>query len=158
MSKVTSLLSMNIYNNCTISELHVQCSVTQPSNIASIEGSKIAHAHKDNVGFLQIWLRSCQPSVFFRKIAPLSALWKSMRIVRMFKNCQVTVKKYTVLHVHCTSSTCTHMRSTWTSKVHVLCRKFNGTQKRCKIRKNICQDTQNANWRLAALWLVWSVM
>ena len=56
----------------------------------------------------------------------------------------------TILHVHCT---CTHMRSTWTSKVHILCRKFNGTQKRCKKNVKHCQDTQNANWRLAALWL-----
>ena len=53
----------------------------------------------------------------------------------------------TVLHIH---RTCTHMRSTWTSKLHVLCWKFNGTQKRCKIRKNIARirKTQTGGWQL----------
>ena len=53
----------------------------------------------------------------------------------------------TILHVHCT---CTHIHSTWTSKVHVLCRKFNGMQKCCKIRKNIARihKTQTGGWQL----------
>ena len=44
-------------------------------------------------------------SVFSQKIAPLSALRKSTRIVWIFKNCQVTAKKYTYRTAH--ARTCT---------------------------------------------------
>ena len=71
-------------------------------------------------------MQSCQPS----KIAPLSALWKIRNRWELYGYLKIVKwplkSTLTILHVHCT---CTHMRSTWTSKLHVLCRKFNGTQK-----------------------------
>ena len=89
---------------------------------------------------------ACQPSVFSLKIAPLSALRKSMRIVRISKNCQVTAKKYTyrttcTLHMHAHELQTSRSYCAGNSVVR---------KKRCKIRKNIARirKTQTGGWQL----------
>ena len=72
---------------------------TLPINISTLLLAMIVQT-----GLIQIANRPYFP-VFSRKIAPLFALWKSMRIIRISKNFQVTSKKYTyrticTLHMH----------------------------------------------------------
>ena len=56
---------------------------------------------------------------------PLCGNWSEL-YGKLSSDCWKVHLRY---YVHCT---CTHIRSTWTSKVHILCWKFNGTQKCCK--------------------------